>query len=126
MGRVLVLFIIVILLAWFIWRMSEDMVYEKQKATLESAQKALDLLRENYVEYSSDWMLVLIWNDKDAVGLCEKCGMEDAPVIDSVFRGDSAARCKWCLELERINHHLENNGVRRMAPALDKIEGRAA
>lgn len=127
MGRVLVMLVIVVFLIWFIYRMSEDLAWEKQKTQLESAQKLIDESRADYKEFSSTWQVSLIWNDKDAVGHCSRCGMEDAPIIEPMaLLEDRGPRCKWCAELEDITRHLELFGVRRLKGALDQIEGRAA
>ena len=64
-----------------------------------------------YEEYETAARIAEIWNDGNAVGLCEFCGMDDAPIFKL---WDGKHKCKWCAELNNLNYHLEHHGVRRL------------
>lgn len=69
-------------------------------------------LVEAYTEYESAPLIAERWHEQKLVGVCKKCGGDDAPIISTNIEGND--RCKWCAELENLSYHLRYNGTRRL------------
>lgn len=75
----------------------------------------------DYVEYETPSVINERWANEALVGMCERCGMDDCPIVvnhpndkenrqhilmlgGTVLNAD--ALCKWCAELDRLGLHL--------------------
>jgi hypothetical protein len=67
---------------------------------------------QEYKEYSSADIIDRHWMNSDLIGLCGKCGCDDAPIVVHPYQG--AQKCKWCAEFDNITYHLKMNGIRRL------------
>src|SRR6059058_1242168 len=68
-----------------------------------------------YKEYETPRRLAAIWHDYEAIDICEKCGMGDAPCLKTYsVDGTTRVLCKWCREWASLTHHLATHGVRRL------------
>lgn len=68
---------------------------------------------EKYVQYETANIIDAHWHDEKRIDRCEKCGMDDAPIVIG-HTNRKRKKCKWCAELDSINFHLAHHGVRRL------------
>lgn len=75
-------------------------------------------LVEAYTEYVSAKLIAEGWHEQKLVGVCKKCGGDDAAIISTNIEGND--RCKWCAELENLSYHLRYNGTRRLMHVTER------